>query len=124
MVLPPDLPAVLADPGLLERVFANVLANAVRYSPEGIPPRVNASSEGGSVEVRIVDHGPGVPAERLGEIFTAFQRKGDTDLSTGLGLGLALSRGLTEAMNGALRAESTPGGGLTLVLTLHQEAAK
>jgi len=122
-LVPPDLPAVFADPGLLERVFVNVLSNAVRYSPDGIPPRVHAAVDARTVEVRIVDHGPGVPAERLDSIFTAFQRQGDSDLSTGLGLGLALSRGLVEAMNGTLRAQPTPGGGLTLVLTLEQERA-
>jgi two-component system sensor histidine kinase KdpD len=121
MLLPPDLPPVLADPGLLERVLANLFANAVRYSPEGIPPRLHAATAGETVEVRLVDHGPGVPADRLTGIFTAFQRHGDTDLTTGIGLGLALSRGLVEAMNGTLYAEPTPGGGLTMVLALHQE---
>jgi two-component system sensor histidine kinase KdpD len=124
ILLPHDLPPVMADPGLLERVFANVLANAVRYSPDGIPPRVNASPTGNLIEVRVVDHGPGVPADRLSDIFSPFQRHGDSDPTTGLGLGLALSRGLIEAMDGALFAEPTPGGGLTIVVTLQREAAR
>jgi two-component system sensor histidine kinase KdpD len=125
VLLPNDLPSVLADPGLLERIFANVLANAVRFSPDGIPPRVHAEAVDQSVEVRTIDHGPGVPPEQLEGIFAAFQRMGDNDPSTGLGLGLALSRGLAEAMGGTLLAEPTAGGGLTVVLSLPQaEAAK
>lgn len=116
--VPDDVPAVLADPGLLERILVNVLANAVRYSPEGIPPRVQAERVGDGVEIAVVDHGPGVPAEQLAGIFVPFQRLGDTDPSTGLGLGLALARGLAEAMGGGLCAEPTPGGGLTLIVTL------
>jgi two-component system sensor histidine kinase KdpD len=118
VLLPKDLPSVLADPGLLERILANVLANAVRFSPDGIPPRVHAEAVDQSVEVRTIDHGPGVPADELEGIFAAFQRMGDNDPSTGLGLGLALSRGLAEAMGGTLLAEPTSGGGLTLVLSL------
>jgi len=118
ILVPDATPPVLADAGLLERIFANVLSNAVRFSPEGIPPRVHASREGDSVSVSVIDHGPGVPADQLSDIFVPFQRLGDTDPSMGLGLGLALARGLAEAMDGDLRAELTPGGGLTLVLIL------
>lgn len=118
VLVPEETPAVLADAGLLERILVNVLANAVRFSPAGIPPRVHAEREGDVVTVSVVDHGPGVPAEQIVDIFVPFQRLGDTDPSTGLGLGLALSRGLAEAMGGELRAEPTQGGGLTVVLTL------
>ena len=123
ILLPEHLPPVLADPGLLERIFANVLSNAVQFSPPGIPPRVHADVLEDTVETRFIDHGPGVPSAQLDDIFLPFQRLGDTDPSTGLGLGLALSRGLAEAMGGRLVAEPTPGGGLTVVLSLRSAAA-
>ncbi|MFD8424204.1 ATP-binding protein [Streptomyces sp. NPDC059466] len=112
------LPAVLADPPLLERVIANLAGNAARHTAAGRPVLLTASAHAGRVEIRIVDRGPGVPASDRDRIFEPFQRLGDTDNSTGLGLGLALSRGLTEAMNGTLVPEDTPGGGLTMVLSL------
>ena len=116
--LPDDLPEVVADPGLVERILANVLANAVRHAPPGSPPLVSASTHAGRVEVRVVDRGPGVPETEWERIFVPFQRLGDRDTSTGVGLGLALARGLAEAMGGTLTPEHTPGGGLTMVLSL------
>jgi two-component system sensor histidine kinase KdpD len=116
--VPVDLPEVHADPGLLERVLANLVANAVRHSPEDAPPLVSASALGDRVEMRVIDQGPGVPAEAVDDLFAPFQRLGDSDNQTGVGLGLALSRGLTEAMGGTLTPEETPGGGLTMVVSL------
>ena len=116
--VPDDLPEVLADPGLLERVIANLVGNAVRYSPPGTPPVVTGSSLGERVELRVIDRGPGIPPSELDRVFAPFQRLGDTDNTTGVGLGLALSRGLTEAMGGSLTPEETPGGGLTMVVSL------
>ncbi|MGI9005339.1 MAG: DUF4118 domain-containing protein [Streptosporangiaceae bacterium] len=116
--IPAELPEVLADPGILERVIANLAANALRYSPPGSPPLLTASSLGDRVELRIVDRGPGIPADQASRMFVPFQRMGDTDNTTGIGLGLALSRGLTEAMDGTLEPQDTPGGGLTMVLSL------
>jgi len=113
-----DLPAVAADPGLLERVLVNVLGNALRFSESEQPPLVTASEHGGQVELRIIDHGPGIPESERDQVFLPFQRLGDRDNDTGVGLGLALSRGLAEAMGGNLVPETTPGGGLTMVLTL------
>ncbi|MFC1419109.1 sensor histidine kinase [Streptacidiphilus cavernicola] len=110
-------PAVLADGPLLERVVANLVANALRHSG-GVPVLVIASALAGQVEVRVVDHGPGLPADDRERVFLPFQRLGDTDNGSGVGLGLALSRGLAEAMGGTLAPEDTPGGGLTMVLTL------
>ena len=115
---PDDLPDVFADAALLERVLANLIGNAVRYSPPGRPPTVGVSEHGERVEVRVVDHGPGIPAELHEQVFLPFQRLGDTDNTTGLGLGLALARGLAEAMGGTLSPESTPGGGLTMTIAL------
>jgi two-component system sensor histidine kinase KdpD len=116
--VPDDLPEVLADPGLLERVIANLVANAVRFSPPDRPPVVTGSSLGDRVELRIIDRGPGIPPAELDRVFAPFQRLGDTDNTTGVGLGLALSRGLTQAMGGSLTPEETPGGGLTMVVAL------
>ena len=113
-----DLPPVMADAGLLQRVLVNLLENAVRFSPKGSPVLISASSFAGTVEIRIADSGPGVPDERRDDIFVPFQRLGDTDNLTGLGLGLALSRGFVEGMGGTMQAEDTPGGGLTMVISL------
>jgi two-component system sensor histidine kinase KdpD len=122
--VPDDLPEVLADPGLLERVLANLVANAVRYSPAASPPMVTGSALGDRVELRVIDRGPGIPAEARDRVFAPFQRLGDTDNTTGVGLGLALARGLTEAMGGTLSPEETPGGGLTMVVSLPAAGAR
>jgi two-component system sensor histidine kinase KdpD len=116
--LPDELPEVRADPGLLERVLVNVIGNALRYSPPSRPPVIRGTVRGATVELRVIDHGPGIPPEQWERVFLAFQRLGDRDNHTGVGLGLALSRGLTEAMGGTLRPEATPGGGLTMVIAL------
>ncbi|MCC3761759.1 PAS domain-containing sensor histidine kinase [Glycomyces sp. TRM65418] len=118
ILVPPALPEVSADPGLLQRILVNLVGNAMRYSPSDRPPLITASEAGESVELRVTDCGPGVPEEDFELMFTPFQRLGDTDNSTGVGLGLALSRGLAEAMGGALTPEPTPAGGLTMVLAL------
>jgi two-component system sensor histidine kinase KdpD len=116
--VPEDLPDVEADAALLERILVNVVANALRYSPPGRPPVVTASEHAGLVEVRVIDHGPGIPAPDRERMFLPFQRLGDRTNDTGVGLGLALSRGLAEAMDGTLTPDTTPGGGLTMILRL------
>ncbi|PZE27338.1 ATP-binding protein [Curtobacterium sp. MCBD17_028] len=116
--LPADLLPVRADPVLLQRVVVNLLANAQRYSPEGARIRVAASAFGPAVELRVADTGPGIPPERREDVFLPFQRLGDTDNESGLGLGLALARGFTEGMGGTIRVDDTPGGGLTVVVRL------
>jgi two-component system, OmpR family, sensor histidine kinase KdpD len=121
--IPDSLPEVLADPALLERVIANVTANAIRFSPPDEPPRLRASAHSDWVELRVIDLGPGIPEADRDRVFTPFQRLGDTDNTTGTGLGLALSRGLTEAMGGRLIPEDTPGGGLTMVVQLQRARA-
>ncbi|MEU0398413.1 sensor histidine kinase KdpD [Streptomyces sp. NPDC006208] len=116
--VPEDLPMVAVDPGLLERAVANIVENAVKYSPDGEPVLVSADAIGDRVEVRVVDRGPGVPDEAKERIFAPFQRHGDAPRGAGVGLGLAVARGFTEAMGGTLTAEDTPGGGLTMMLTV------
>ncbi|MFD5734171.1 MULTISPECIES: sensor histidine kinase [Streptomyces] len=116
--IPEELPIVAVDPGLLERSVANLVENAVKYSPDGTPVLVSASALGDRVELRIADRGPGVPDSAKDRIFEPFQRYGDAPRGAGVGLGLAVARGFAEAMGGTLAAEDTPGGGMTMVLTL------
>jgi two-component system sensor histidine kinase KdpD len=116
--IPEALPEVRVDPAILERVIVNLTENALRYSPPGKPPLLTASALGDRVELRVIDRGPGIPEKERDRMFVPFQRLGDTDNTTGVGLGLALSRGFTEAMGGTLTAEDTPGGGLTMVVSL------
>ncbi len=123
LTLDPDLPALHADPVLLQRVLVNVLANAHRHSPPDRRVIISTSMIGDRAEIRIIDRGEGVPVEQRDRIFQPFQRFGDTDNTTGLGLGLALSRGFTEGMGGSLTPEDTPGGGLTMVISLPLAAA-
>jgi two-component system, OmpR family, sensor histidine kinase KdpD len=118
--MPTTLPEVLADPGLLERVIANLVDNAMRYSPADQPVRIAASAHGDSVEVRVIDRGPGIPPQDRDAVFAAFQRRDDHATSTGggVGLGLAIARGFVEAMHGSLTLDDTPAGGLTAVVAL------
>lgn len=114
----PAARTVEADAGLLDRVLGNIVENALRYQPVTAPLSVHASRVADRVEIRVADTGVGVPAGEQELIFQPFQRHGDAPSGDGLGLGLAVARGLTEAMGGRLGAEPTPGGGLTLVITL------
>ncbi|MEU2743392.1 ATP-binding protein, partial [Streptomyces sp. NPDC007095] len=116
--IPETLPMVAVDPGLLERAVANLVENAVKYSPTDEPVLVSASAMVNRVEVRVVDRGPGVPDEAKDRIFEPFQRYGDAPRGAGVGLGLAVARGFAETMGGTIAAEDTPGGGLTMVLTV------
>ncbi|MER6565399.1 sensor histidine kinase KdpD [Streptomyces sp. NPDC001093] len=116
--IPETLPMVYVDRGLLERAVANVVENAVKYSPPGERVLVSASALADRVEVRVVDRGPGVPDEAKDRIFEPFQRYGDAPRGVGVGLGLAVARGFAEAVGGTLVAEDTPGGGLTMVLAV------
>jgi signal transduction histidine kinase len=118
-------PAVLADPGLLERVLANLLANAVQHAGPDATVSVSAAQRDGRVTIRIADTGRGLPKGSAEHLFEPFQRLGDrTAASTGVGLGLAVAKGLTEAMGGTLTAEDTPGGGLTMLVDLPAASAR
>jgi two-component system, OmpR family, sensor histidine kinase KdpD len=107
----------MADAGLLERVLANLIDNALRYAPDSIV-RVNAGQVGERVLINVVDEGPGVAKGAAEQMFEPFQRLGDTDNSTGLGLGLSVAKGFVEAMGGTIQATDTPGGGLTILVDL------
>ncbi|WP_248962608.1 DUF4118 domain-containing protein [Sphaerisporangium perillae] len=116
--LPVDLPEIVADAALLERILVNLLSNAVRYSPPEHKVLVTASRYGDHVEIRVIDRGPGIPRGAHDRVFLPFQRLGDRDNHSGVGLGLALARGLAEAMGGTLVPDETPGGGLTMILSM------
>jgi len=126
VTIPPNLPAIEADPGLLERVLANIVENAVKYAPAS-PIEVTASIGGTgraliegfpASELRVIDHGDGVSRDDVDAMFRPFQRLDDAPSGAGVGLGLAVAKGFTEVMGGVLDAEQTPGGGLTLVIRL------
>ncbi len=130
--VPEDLPLVRADAGLLERVVANLVDNARRFNPPGVPVRIHAeparAAHGSDpeasdappawVHLRVIDLGPGIAASQWDRMFTAFQRLGDHDAGAGLGLGLAIAQGFTEAMHAKLTPSATPGGGLTMTISL------
>ena len=122
MAVPDGFPLVLADPGLLERVLANLFSNALQHSPEsGRPPELHAQLADDMVVIEVVDHGHGVPDEAKERIFEPFTRVGDR--YPGVGLGLAVARGFAEAMGGRIVARDTPGGGLTIAITLAAASA-
>ena len=107
----------MGDPGLLERVLSNVIDNALRYAPASMV-RVNAGQVGTRVLINVVDEGRGVAKGAAEEMFQPFQRLGDFDTTTGLGLGLSVAKGFVEAMDGTITATDTPGGGLTILIDL------
>ena len=121
--VPEDLPLVWVDPGLLQRVFVNVLDNARRHGGADQPITVSAHGGAESVKVEVVDHGPGISEQAKDKLFEPFQRAGDGDRGQGLGLGLSVARGFVEAMDGAMVADNTPGGGLTMRIRLPLDRA-
>jgi two-component system, OmpR family, sensor histidine kinase KdpD len=126
MTVPEGLPLVLTDPGLLERVLANLFANALAYSPAGRRPRLQAGEADGGVLLEIIDHGRGVPDELKEQMFEPFQRLGrgtDPTGGAGVGLGLAVVKGFLDTMGGSVQAADTPGGGLTMRVRLPSATA-
>jgi two-component system sensor histidine kinase KdpD len=127
LAVPDDLPLVMTDPGLLERVLANLFANALAYSPAGVRPGLRASRGAEGVVLEVIDHGRGVPDELKSQMFEPFQRLdarsdsaaiADPTAGTGVGLGLAVVKGFLDTMGGTVEAADTPGGGLTMRVTL------
>jgi two-component system, OmpR family, sensor histidine kinase KdpD len=118
-----DLPLFGADPGLLERALANLVVNALRYSPAEQPPTlaaraVRGGAAGGVVQIDVIDHGPGVPPDQWERIVAPFEQVGDQRGGNGVGLGLAVTKGFVEAMGGKLSVDATAGGGLTMRIEL------
>jgi two-component system sensor histidine kinase KdpD len=107
----------LADPGLLERVLANLIDNALRYAGRSVV-RINAGTVAGRTLVNVIDEGPGVPRHHTDQLFEPFQRLGDRNNKCGVGLGLSVAHGFVEAMGGTISAIDTPGGGLTVMVDL------
>jgi two-component system sensor histidine kinase KdpD len=121
-----ELPLVLTDPALLERAVANLVSNALAWSPADMPIRVEGAVLGDVVVLRVVDRGPGIPVTERELVFEPFHRLGDRSGDTGAGLGLAIAKGFIEVTGGFLELDDTPGGGSTFTITLptaHQEVA-
>jgi two-component system sensor histidine kinase KdpD len=118
--IPPTLPEVLADAGLLERAIANLVENALRHTPPGEHVRVAASTHRNTVEIRVIDRGPGIRPNDREAVFAPFQRHDDhtSGKGEGVGLGLAIARGFVEAMHGTISLDDTPGGGLIAAVEL------
>jgi two-component system, OmpR family, sensor histidine kinase KdpD len=123
MAVPDDLPLVRTDPVLLERVLANLFANALAHSPDGRPPALHAYPAGDTVLLEVSDHGPGVADEFKLRMFEPFERLDERASGTGVGLGLAVAKGFLAAMGGSIVATDTPGGGLTVQVILPAAAA-
>ena len=116
--VPEETPEMQADPALLEGAVANLVQNALRLSSPGTPQQMMAGAYGAAVKIRVIDRGPGEPETDWDQIFQPSQRLGDRDNTSGVGLDLALSRGLVEAMSGTPSPEETPGGSLTITISL------
>ena len=106
------------DPALLERALANLIDNALAWSPDNTPVRVEAGLVGDDIHVRVVDHGPGIPIKDRDRVFLPFQRVGDRSNGAGVGLGLAVARGFIGAIGAELILDDTPGGGTTMVVAV------
>jgi signal transduction histidine kinase len=118
LAIPDALPLLATDPGLLERALANLVANALRYSPPGRPPTLAAAASDSTVTVSVIDHGPGIALDQRERVFEPFQQLGDQRTAGGVGLGLAVAKGFVDAVGGRITATTTRGGGLTMRVDL------
>jgi two-component system sensor histidine kinase KdpD len=121
--VPETLPPVRVDPALLERALANIVSNAIAWSPEGEKVRIEAAEVVGRLHVRVIDRGPGIALAQRQRVFEPFQRLGDRSNDTGAGLGLAIAKGFVEVLGGTITLDDTPGGGLTVTIELPIEEA-
>jgi two-component system sensor histidine kinase KdpD len=121
--VPETVPLVDTDGALLERAVANLVSNAVAWTPPDRPVRVEAAAVAGHAELRVIDRGPGIPLAQRAQVFEPFQRLGDVSGDAGVGLGLAIAKGFIEATGGRLELDDTPGGGSTFTAILPLAAA-
>ena len=113
-----ELPLVLTDAALLERSIANLVSNALAWSPADNEVRIEAATVLDRVDLRIIDRGPGIAPDARERVFQPFHRLGDRSTDAGVGLGLAIAKGFVEVTGGSLRVDDTPGGGCTFTISL------
>jgi two-component system sensor histidine kinase KdpD len=118
LAVDPDVPAVVVDPLLAEHALRNLIENALLHDPTGGEVLVRARAAPGTVELQVVDHGPGIAPEQQERVFEEFVRLGAPTDGTGSGLGLAVARGLIEVHGGTVTCTDTAGGGATFVVSL------
>jgi two-component system sensor histidine kinase KdpD len=119
--IPETLPRIDTDPALLERAVANLIDNAIAWSPPESAVRVEAGAVASEIHLRVIDRGPGIPVADRERVFQPFQRSGDRSNGAGVGLGLAVAQGFIRAVGSDLYIEDTPGGGTTMVVTMPVE---
>jgi two-component system sensor histidine kinase KdpD len=112
-----ELPDVLTDPALLERVVENLVRNALDHSPPETPVRVTAGLVGDRIDLRIIDRGPGIDPDTRQIVFEPYRTLDDTHMA-GVGLGLAVAKGLADALGHQITVDDTPGGGTTMILSV------
>ncbi|MPZ52649.1 MAG: DUF4118 domain-containing protein [Acidimicrobiia bacterium] len=112
-----ELPDVMTDPALLERIVENLVRNGLEHSPPETPVRVSAGVVGGHIDLRVIDRGPGIDSEMRHQIFEPFRTIDDGNIA-GVGLGLAVAKGLADALGHRIVIDDTPGGGTTMVLSV------
>ncbi|HUX05260.1 MAG TPA: ATP-binding protein [Acidimicrobiales bacterium] len=117
--IPDTLPSVRTDPDLYERVIANIISNACRFGPPEEPVGIRAGVEAGTVDLLVIDRGPGIDQSMVEKMIAPFQRLEDD--GSGAGLGLTVASGFVELLGGSMRMEDTPGGGLTVVIAIPLE---
>ncbi len=113
-----DLGGARADESLLRHTFSNLLTNAVKYSPDGMPVEFTARREGDDAVFRVIDHGIGIPEQDRHRLFEAFFRASNVGEIPGTGLGLVIVKRCMELHRGGLSLDSTPGGGTTFTVRL------
>jgi two-component system sensor histidine kinase KdpD len=116
--IPDDVPTAYGDPSAVEHIVANLLDNAVKYSPDGAGIQVEVEPAPGEVRVSITDSGPGIPEEDLTRIFERYHRATESEVGGSVGLGLFIVRNLTQAHGGRVWAENAPSGGARITFTL------
>lgn len=122
--MPAEVPTTYGDPTAVEHIVANLLDNAVKYSPDGAGIQVAVEPAPGEIQVSVTDSGPGIPEEDLTRVFERYHRAAEGDVGGSVGLGLFIVRNLTQAHGGRVWAENVPSGGarITFTLPLRSEA--